>query len=121
MTSVYLSIAKNSSLAVAIGYQDEHGAWATEGWWNIAAQSCETLLKGGLPGRYIYVHAVDYDRGGEWTGPRIMCTAEKMFLLRDGADCGQRGQRKSGFYEVDVGTAKDWTIRLSQSDEARQR
>ena len=45
-----------------IGYQDPQG-WATEGWWNIAAQTCETLLKGAVPSRFVYVHAVDYDRG----------------------------------------------------------
>ena len=57
----------SSRVGVAIGYQDTTG-WATEGWWNIASQTCETLLKGALPSRFVYVHAVDYDRGGEWGG-----------------------------------------------------
>ncbi len=59
--------ATSSRVGVAIGYQDTTG-WATEGWWNIASQTCETLLKGALPSRFVYVHAVDYDRGGEWVG-----------------------------------------------------
>ena len=63
----------SSRVGVAIGYQDTTG-WATEGWWNIAAQTCETLLKGALPSRYFYVHAIDYDRGGEWGGKNDMCT-----------------------------------------------
>ena len=53
--------ATSSRVGVAIGYQDKSG-WATEGWWNIASQTCETLLKGALPSRFVYVHAVDYDR-----------------------------------------------------------
>lgn len=71
----------SSRVGVAIGYQDKTG-WATEGWWNIASQTCETLLKGALPSRYVYVHAVDYDRGGEWGGKNDMCTNEKSFAIR---------------------------------------
>src|SRR5581483_2385312 len=55
----------SSRVGVAIGYKDAEG-WATEGWWNITSHTCETLLKGVLIGRYYYIHAVDYDRGGEW-------------------------------------------------------
>ncbi|MEX1060395.1 MAG: DUF1036 domain-containing protein, partial [Methyloceanibacter sp.] len=32
-----------SRVGVAIGYKDAEG-WATEGWWNIASHTCETLL-----------------------------------------------------------------------------
>lgn len=61
----------SSRVGVAVGYQDATG-WATEGWWNIASQTCETLLKGAVPSRFIYVHALDYDRGGEWVGTNFM-------------------------------------------------
>ena len=56
-----------SRVGVSIGYKDTEG-WASEGWWNIASHTCETLLKGVLIGRYYYIHAIDYDRGGEWAG-----------------------------------------------------
>ncbi|HWB45113.1 MAG TPA: DUF1036 domain-containing protein, partial [Hyphomicrobiaceae bacterium] len=46
----------SSRVGVAIGYQDAKG-WTTEGWWNIAAQTCETLYKGSLSSRYWYIHA----------------------------------------------------------------
>ena len=46
-------------VGVALGYQDKKG-WATEGWWNIPSQTCENLLKGSLPSRYLYIHSVDY-------------------------------------------------------------
>jgi len=29
---------------------------------------CETLLGGNLVARYYYIYALDYDRGGEWSG-----------------------------------------------------
>ena len=106
-----------SRVGVAIGYQDPKG-WATEGWWNIAAQSCETLLKGAVPSRFIYVYAVDYDRGGEWAGTNFMCTQDKSFAIRDVRDCQRRGYRRTGFFEVDTGEAKDWTIRLTDPEEA---
>ncbi len=104
-----------SRVGVAIGYQDAAG-WSTEGWWNIASQTCETLLKGAVPSRFVYVHAVDYDRGGEWGGKNDMCTAEKSFAIKGVQDCPKRGYKRSGFFEVDTGEAKEWTIRLTDPD-----
>jgi uncharacterized membrane protein len=49
-----------SRVGVSIGYKDAEG-WATEGWWNIASHTCETLLKGVLIGRFYYIHAVEND------------------------------------------------------------
>ena len=40
-----------SRVGVAIGYKDSEG-WTTEGWWNLAARSCETLVKGQLVKKY---------------------------------------------------------------------
>lgn len=107
--------ASNSRVGIAIGYQDAKG-WATEGWWNIGAQTCEVLLKGAVPSRVIYVYAIDYDRGGEWAGTNYMCTHDKSFAIRDVTDCQRRGYRRTGFFEVDTGDAKDWTIRLSDPE-----
>ena len=108
--------ATTSRVGVAIGYQDPKG-WATEGWWNIASQSCETLLKGSVPSRFIYIHALDYDRGGQWNGPSAMCTEDKSFTIRGVQDCIKRGHKSSGFFEVDTGDAKEWTVRLTDPDD----
>ena len=105
-----------SRIGVAIGYQDPSG-WTTEGWWNIAAQTCETLYKGTLSSRFYYIHAIDYDRGGEWAGKSFMCTAEKSFTIRGVQDCGRRGYKSTGFFEVDTQETKDWTIRLTDPSE----
>src|SRR5262245_11748570 len=65
-------------IGVAVGYKENEG-WTTEGWWNLAARSCETVLRGSLVARFYYIYAVDYDRGGEWSGQAFMCTREKEF------------------------------------------
>jgi uncharacterized membrane protein len=105
-----------SRIGVAVGYRDQTG-WATEGWWNIASQTCETLLKGAVPSRVIYVHALDYDRGGEWAGKNFMCTADRSFAIRGVQDCPQRGYKRTGFFEVDTGESQEWTIRLADPEQ----
>jgi uncharacterized membrane protein len=105
-----------SRIGVAIGYQDPSG-WTTEGWWNIASQTCETLYKGTLSSRFWYIHAIDYDRGGEWAGKSLMCTTDKTFTIRGVQDCTRRGYKGTGFFEVDTQEAKDWTIRLTDPSE----
>lgn len=104
----------SSRVGVAIGYRDAQG-WTTEGWWNISPRGCETLLRGTLAARFYYVHAVDYDKGGEWTGKSVMCTRNKEFTIRGIEDCLARGFDRSGFFEVDTGEQKSWTIQLTDN------
>jgi uncharacterized membrane protein len=104
-----------SRVGVAIGYRDVEG-WATEGWWNVASHTCETLLKGVLIARFYYIHAIDYDRGGEWGGALLMCTDDKAFTIRDVKECVQRGYKQTGFFEVDTGEERDWTVRLTDPE-----
>lgn len=104
-----------SRVGLALGYQDPKG-WTTEGWWTIPAQTCESLLKVPLRSRYVYVYAVDYERGGEWTGTHTMCITNKAFMIRHIKDCEERGHRSANFYEVDTGDATDWTIRLTDPE-----
>jgi len=106
-----------SRVGVAIGYKDDKG-WASEGWWNVAAQTCEVLLTGTLVARYYYIHALDYDRGGEWGGKAFMCTDDKAFTIKGVQDCQARGYKSSGFFEVDTNEEKDWTVRLTDPGES---
>jgi len=101
-----------SRVGVALGYKDKDG-WASEGWWNIGANGCETLLKGPLIARYYYIFAVDYDKGGSWGGKSMMCTRDKIFTIRGIGTCPERGYQKTGFFEVDTKEEADWTISLS--------
>ena len=106
-----------SRVGIAIGYKNGK-QWITEGWWNILSQSCETLVTGKLSARFYYVHALDYDRGGEWAGKIEMCTADKTFTIKGVQDCEGRGFKSSKFYEVDTGESKDYTIRLVDPTQA---
>jgi uncharacterized membrane protein len=106
----------SSRVGIAVGYKDAEG-WTTEGWWNLPARTCETVLKGNLVARYYYVYAIDYDHGGEWMGQAFMCTRDKEFTIRGIGDCLARGYDRSGFFEVDTGEQRAWTVQLTESSE----
>ena len=105
-----------SRVGVAVGYKDGEG-WTTEGWWNLPSRTCETVLKGNLVARYYYVYAIDYDHGGEWMGQAFMCTRDKEFTIRGISDCLARGFDRTGFFEVDTGEQRAWTVQLTESSE----
>lgn len=106
-----------SRVGIAVGYKEDE-AWKTEGWWNIAANSCETLLAGPLVARYYYLYAIDYDRGGEWSGRSYMCTQEKTFTIKGIDDCLKRGFERTGFFEIDTGEQRTWTVQLTEPGRA---
>ncbi len=105
-----------SRIGIALGYRDQQG-WVTEGWWNLNARGCETLLKGTLAARFYYIYAVDYDRGGEFrlpqSQPAFMCTRDREFTIRGVEDCFARGFDRSVFNEIDTGEQKSWTIQIT--------
>ena len=107
-----------SRVGVSLGYKDAEG-WTTEGWWNVSARSCETLLRGALVARYYYIYAVDYDRGGEWSGHAFMCSREKEFTIRGTENCLARGYDRTGFFEVDTSEQRSWTVQLTDSAEQK--
>jgi uncharacterized membrane protein len=108
-----------SRVGVALGYKDAEG-WTTEGWWNISARTCDTLLRGALVARYYYIYAVDYDRGGEWSGHAFMCSREKEFTIRGTENCLARGYDRTGFFEVDTNEQRSWTVQLTDAAEQQQ-
>ncbi len=112
----------SSRVGIALGYKDAEG-WTTEGWWNVSSRSCETLLKGTLVARYYYIYALDYDRGGEWSGQAFMCSRDKEFTIKGTDNCLARGFDRTGFFEVDTGEQRAWTVQLTESNEqpAQQR
>ncbi len=111
-----------SRVGIALGYKDAEG-WTTEGWWNVSSRSCETLLRGTLVARYYYIYALDYDRGGEWSGQAFMCSRDKEFTIKGTENCLARGFDRTGFFEVDTGEQRAWTVQLTESNEqpAQQR
>lgn len=106
-----------SRIGVAVGYRDAQG-WVTEGWWNLKANACERLLSGPLAARFYYVHALDYDRGGAWGGASPFCSREREFTIRGTENCLARGFDRTGFFEVDTGEQKSWTLQLNDRRQA---
>lgn len=101
-------------VGVALGYKDPQG-WASEGWWNVKPNVCQTLLEGPLIARYYYIFAIDYKAGGSWGGTAMMCTREKLFTIRGIKDCEKRKAKRTGFYEVDTGEELDWSISITSA------
>jgi uncharacterized membrane protein len=108
----------SSRVGIALGYKDAEG-WTTEGWWNVSSRSCETLLRGTLVARYYYIYALDYDRGGEWSGQAFMCSRDKEFTIKGTENCLARGFDRTGFFEVDTGEQRAWTVQLTEANEQR--
>src|SRR5260370_29727947 len=106
----------SSRVGIALGYKDAEG-WTTEGWWNVSSRSCETLLKGALVARFYYIYALDYDRGGEWSGQAFMCSREKEFTIKGTENCLTRGFDRTGYFEVDTGEQRAWTVQLTDANE----
>ena len=102
--------ASRASLALA---HTDGAAWVSEGWWNLKANTCETLLRGALAAEFYYVYGID-ESGGEWKGKAFMCTRDREFRIDGRQDCFVRGFDRTGFFEVDTGKdAKDWTVQLT--------
>lgn len=105
-----------SRVGIALGYKDNEG-WVTEGWWNVSSKACETLLRGTLVARFYYIYAIDYDRGGEWSGQAFMCSRDKEFTIKGTEDCLARGFDRTGYFEVDTGEQRAWTVQLTEANE----
>ena len=103
-------------VGVAIGYRSDEG-WISEGWWQISATSCATLIEGPLASRFYYLYAEDAARGGRWGGNVDMCVAEDEFKIVDVKNCFTRGFLRMGFKEYDTGQQCSWMVQLSDSTE----
>ena len=106
-------------VGVAIGYRAEEG-WTTEGWWQVPASTCATLIEGELQSRYYYLYAEDAARGGRWTGEVNMCVAENEFKIVGVQDCFARGYQRMGFKEYDTGRQGSWMVQLSDAPSTQE-
>lgn len=103
----------------AIGYRTGEG-WVTEGWWQIPANSCATLIEGQLGSRYYYLYAEDAGGGGRWAGDINMCVADNEFRIVGVEDCFARGFQRVGFMEYDTGRQGSWMVQLSDAPDAQE-
>ncbi len=108
----------SSRIGVAIGYKDAREGWTSEGWWNVPSKSCDVLIQDKLRARFYYIYAIDYDRGGEWSGSIQMCTDDSEFTIRGLDNCEGRGYKRTGFFEVDTQEQTGWTVKLTEQGDA---
>jgi uncharacterized membrane protein len=106
--------ATQNAVGVAIGYRAKEG-WISEGWWQIPATTCYTLIEGQLQSRYYYLYAEDAARGGRWAGNVNMCVAENEFKITGVQDCYARGYQQFGFKEYDTGRQGSWMVQLTDT------
>lgn len=101
-------------VGVAIGYRAEEG-WISEGWWQVPATSCATLIEGALQSRFYYLYAEDAAQGGRWAGEVDMCVADDEFKIVGVQDCLTRGYQRMPFKEYDTRRQGSWMVQLSDS------
>ncbi|MCT4656430.1 MAG: DUF1036 domain-containing protein [Cohaesibacter sp.] len=104
-----------STVGLAIGYKRD-GEWISEGWWNLEKGKCDTVLKGVLLESKYLIHAIDYDKSGQWVGDTFMCTKDMEFEIKGVKECVARGFERTGFFEVDTAGKQDYTVQLTDQE-----
>lgn len=108
----------DQSADVAIGYSKDD-TWISEGWWPVAPDKCTVVIGGDLERRYYYWRATTAN-GPFFVPERILfCVTNKAFTIEGDGDCAGRGFEEAEFVQVDVGEARDFTVRLTPVDAPR--
>ncbi|WP_316860137.1 DUF1036 domain-containing protein [uncultured Cohaesibacter sp.] len=105
----------SSMIGLSIGYELK-GDWISEGWWNLETGVCETVLLGQLLETRFLIHAIDYDKGGQWNGDNFMCTQDLEFKIKGTQECVARGFERTGFFEIDTAGKQDYTVQLTEKE-----
>ncbi len=111
-----MRVCNNAHMLInfAVGYNaGDH--FATEGWWTMTPGSCSTPLRGALPGRYLYLYAIDINAVDVLAGKVSMCVDRGKFKLLGVSDCWRRGLQAVNFAEIDTGGSADWTTFLNDA------
>lgn len=106
-----------SLVGAALGYKEDE-KWLSEGWFQIPAETCSSLIEGDLDSRFYYIYAEDADKGGQWRGDVFLCTNEREFKIEGVQDCFTRGHIKTGFFEIDTGNRSNWMVRLTEQSQS---
>ena len=100
-------------LNVALGSAAGDG-FRTEGWWSIAANGCQSVIRGPLQSRFVYLYAADIDGRGVAGGDVEMCVLRRSFEIDGIGDCWRRGYEAAGFAEIDTLDFEGWTVFLEE-------
>ncbi len=97
-------------VSVAIGYKAD--LWTSEGWWNVGAGDCKTVVGGDLKKQFYYYRISSDDYGFEGEN-YYFCTTGQAFTIPGDTDCKARGYRRETFSELDTGEAVQFTLNLT--------
>ena len=110
----------SARIGVAIGLDESKDATKptvfSQGWFNIKPDTCEIILANELGAGPYFLHAIDYDRGGEWGGTTLMCVSDRDFDIAGVADCYARGFSRAGFRRIETNGQKQWNIDLTDGN-----
>ncbi len=104
-------------IGLAVGVQ-EGPIRITQGWFNVKPNSCETPVRDDLKKGPYFLYAIDYDRGGEWSGAELLCVSDREFYIESAVDCYARGYDRAGFRIIDTKGLKSWTLDLNDTTPA---
>lgn len=109
--SASLRVCNNTRMLInyAIGY-NAGDRFATEGWWTITPGACSTPWRTALPGRFVYLYAIDIDGADVLAGKVSMCVDRGKFKVLGVSDCWRRGLQAVNFAEIDAGGSPDWSV-----------
>jgi len=95
---------------VAVGHWDNY-SHVSEGWWIVQPGACKITYSGRLEWQWYYVYGqTAVDASGDykvWSGDFPLCVHwPNGFTIVGNVDC------TTGFYEINTGTATEWTFTL---------
>lgn len=97
---------------VAVG-RTNSADWMSQGWWTIAPKACTIMIRASLNARFYYLFATD-GGSGSWDGTHGFCISpQDRFEIRGRGNCLAHGFEHQGFFQVDTGSAADYTQTLS--------
>ena len=105
----------SSRVGVAIGYRDVEG-WASGrlverrlAYLRDPAQGCANCQ--------VLLHPRYRLRSRRGMGRHLVHVYRRQaFTIRDVKECVKRGYKRTGFFEVDTGEERDWTVRLTDPE-----
>lgn len=99
--------------SVAIGYKGDAG-WTSEGWWNVDAGECKTVVSGDLDKSHYYWRSEA--KGLTWKHEKYMfCTTSDEFTIVGDEDCVARGYEREEFNEIELAGKTSYTMNLTGS------
>ena len=96
---------------VAIGYKGAEG-WTSEGWWEVTAGDCATVVPGPLPLTHYYWRGSTGEEDFP-AGDFYFCTSETAFTIVGDTECEARGHARERFSEIVVGQTGEATVRIT--------